>query len=261
MTRISWAFALLLASMKSVMANRKAFAASALGMLVNNLMYFAIWWLFFDISGEVRGWSLAHLSILYGTVAFAFGFTMLFFGGVRDLAYTIDSGRLDVHLGKPRHPLLVQLLSGARPSGFGDLLTGPLLWFTLGGLSLGQGMLALILSCAAGVVLLATLVALHSLAFWKSGSSGLIEQLFSSLIVVSSFPHHVLPEALRIFLLTAIPAGFIGVFPTDVIAAPSMAGIAGTIAAAAIYMTAAVWIFNRGLRRYRSGNMMAGPTA
>lgn len=258
MTRYSWAWALFGAGMKSLMADRRAFAFSALSMLGNNALYFVNWWLFFGMVGEVRGWELAHMAVLYGTVAFAFGFAMFFFGGAREIVSAVESGRLDVYLGKPRHPLPALMLAEAKPYGLGDMMTGPVLWFTLGGLSAAQGLVALVVGCAAGVVLLATLTALHSLAFWKNDAKGLVDQIFDAFIIASSSPQHVLPVSLKFILLTVIPAGFMGMIPTQAILHPSLPTVGGMVLVAAFYMAAATWIFNRGLRRYTSGSMMVG---
>lgn len=256
MRRYDWTVALFAACMKSLMVDRKAFAFSALSMLGNNALYFVNWWLFFTVAGEVRGWALSQMASLYGTVAFAFGFAMFFFGGAREIVSAIDSGRLDVYLGKPRHPLPALMLAEAKPYGLGDMLTGPLLWFTLGGLSAGQGFVALVVGCAAGLVLLATLTALHSLAFWKSGAKSLVDQLFDAFIIASSFPQHAMPLPLKLVLLTVVPAGFMGMVPVGILSQPSLTGVAGMVAASAAYMAIAVWVFNRGLRRYRSGNSL-----
>lgn len=257
MARYAWIGAVFWAGMKSLMANRKAFAFSALSMFGNNLLYFVNWWLFFGMAGDVRGWGVSQMAVLYGTVAFAFGFAALFFGGAREIVSAIESGRIEVYLGKPRHPLPVLMLAEAKPYGLGDLITGPVLWFTLGGLSWGQGVVAVIVGCSAGVILLATITTLHSLGFWKSGAKGLVEQMFEAFIIASSFPQHALPVSLKFILLTVIPAGFMGVVPVEAILHPSFLTVGGMVAAAAFYMAVAAWIFNRGLRRYQSGSMMA----
>lgn len=256
LSRYSWMAALFGAGMKSLMADRKAFTFSALSMFGNNALYFVNWWLFFGMVGEVRGWDLSRMAVLYGSVAFAFGVTMFFLGGAREIVSAIESGRLDVYLGKPRHPLPALMLAEAKPYGLGDMATGPVLWFTLGGLSWAQGLVALVVGCAAGVVLLATLTFLHSLGFWKSGAKSLVDQLFDAFVIASSFPQNALPVSLKFILMTAIPAGFMGMVPAWAIFHPSILTVGGIVAAAAFYMAVAAWVFNRGLRHYTSGSMM-----
>ena len=61
------------------------------------------------------------VAMLYGVTAFGFGLMVALAGGMRDLARTIVDGSLDVHLGRPRHPLPSLLMSRSVPAGFGDV--------------------------------------------------------------------------------------------------------------------------------------------
>lgn len=244
------------AALRSLMADRKAFILSAAGMFINNLLYFMIWWMVFDMVGSVKGWTMAHIATMYGTVAFAYGVAFFFGGGVRDLAWAIESGRLDIYLGRPRHPLPTLMLTESRPSALGDVVTGLVLWFTLGGLSPIQGLLALLMGTAASVIVLSVVTAINCLAFWKTGARSMVDQLFDSFIIASSAQQNVLPVPVKLILLSVVPAGFVGLVPVEAIFHPSPWAVCGMLAAAFFYAGTAVWIFNRGLRRYTSGNMM-----
>jgi len=58
--------------------------------------------------------------------------------GVRDLAQTIVDGGLDLHLGRPRHPLPSLLLSRSAPSGLGDLASALVFWLWLAGRGMAE---------------------------------------------------------------------------------------------------------------------------
>jgi ABC-type uncharacterized transport system permease subunit len=83
--RHSWIVALASAGLRSELARPWNAAALAVFMAANNLLWFAIWVVFFDLAGELRGWTLRDVGLLYGVVATAYGIYAAFFGGARNL--------------------------------------------------------------------------------------------------------------------------------------------------------------------------------
>lgn len=65
---------------------------------------------------------------------------------------------------------------------------------------------------------------------------------------------HPFALAVRIVLFTVFPSAFIAFFPTEVVRNPNLGGVLVMLAAAAAYAALALVVFDRGLRRYRSGN-------
>ena len=61
---------------------------------------------------------------------------------------------------------------------------------------------------------------------------------------------------MRIVLFTVLPAAFAAVAPAEVVRHPGVGGMLPMLAAALVYSALAVAIFDRGLRRYRSGNRL-----
>lgn len=84
-------------------------------MLINNLIFFIVWALYFDRFPDLRGWGKSDVALLYGVAAFGFGLSIAIAGGMRDLSRAIVEGSLDVHLGRPRHPLPSLLMSRSIP--------------------------------------------------------------------------------------------------------------------------------------------------
>ena len=82
--QLRFAAALLAANWKACLALRAAFLWQAGAMALNNLLFFAMWWIFFERVQEVRGWRVADMCALYGVVACGFGTTVIAAGGVRD---------------------------------------------------------------------------------------------------------------------------------------------------------------------------------
>lgn len=74
------------------MEYRAAFLAQVVGMMLNNAVYFAIWVVFFDRFGEVRGWGIDDMVLLYAVVAVGFGLAAVLFGNAMTLADIVAGG-------------------------------------------------------------------------------------------------------------------------------------------------------------------------
>ena len=72
MSRFGWIFALAGANLRSAAEGPWSFIALAGFMAANNFIWFALWWLFFGVAGDLRGWTLSDVAALYGIVAVAF---------------------------------------------------------------------------------------------------------------------------------------------------------------------------------------------
>lgn len=227
---------------------------SALFMLGNNLIFFAIWAIYFRSFSSLKGWVLEDMALLIGICAWAFGLTVVVTGGVRDLAQAVADGRLDVHLGRPRHPLPSLLMSRSLPSGLGDLASSILFWLALGGCGIEDLPLLILLATAAGVVLAATATIIQCVAFWLPGAVTLSEDLFNSFLMIAFYPQHPFSFPVRVLLLTLIPAGFIAALPVEALRDSDPLKAAALLIAAVVYATIAAAVFERGLKRYASGN-------
>ncbi|MBV9522025.1 MAG: ABC-2 family transporter protein, partial [Alphaproteobacteria bacterium] len=215
-----------------------------------------IWIVYFGNFSSLRGWRLEDLALLMGVVAWAFGLTVFLFGGVRDLAQTIVSGALDLHLGRPRHPLPSLLMSRSAPSGLGDLASAFLFWIVLAGRAPGDLPLLIIVATAAAVIVTAATTMFQCLVFWFPGAAPLCEELFNTFIMVAFYPQHPFGFAVRLMLFTFFPTAFVALLPVEAVREADPVKITALLAAAALYACLAVIVFERGMRRYTSGNRM-----
>ena len=98
---------------------------------------------------------------------------------------------------------------------------------------------------------------LHSLAFWLGDVDSLARQVWEFLITFSLYPPTLFSGGLRVLLFTALPAGFIGYLPVELLREFSPGTLALTSAAALAYVLLARGVFRAGLARYESGNRIA----
>jgi ABC-2 type transport system permease protein len=223
-------------------------------MFANNLIMFLIWAIYFGNFSSIRGWGLEDMALLIGIVAWAFGLTVFLAEGAVYLADVIVDGGLDLHLGRPRHPLPSLIMSRSAPSGLGDLASALVFWFWLGGRSLGDLPLLILVASAAAVILVATTVITQSLAFWWPRALPLCDQIFDTFIMVAYYPQHPYGFTVRLALFTVFPTAYVALVPTLIMRAPDVLMLLGLLAAAAVYAGLAALVFDRGLRRYASGN-------
>jgi ABC-2 type transport system permease protein len=246
--------ALLATNLRASLAQRGAFWLQASFMVLNNIAYFSVWWIFFARFDDVGGWRLADMAGLYGVVAVAFGLAIVLCGGVRDLARHIVEGTLDTWLTQPRPAVLQALASNSRAAGWGDVVSGAGFIAACGLVSPLEVPLALLAVALAATVFVASGLILHSLAFWLGDVDSLARQLWEFLITFSLYPPTLFSGALRMLLFTALPAGFIGHLPVELLRAFSPETLALTCAATLGYALLARAIFRAGLARYESGN-------
>src|SRR4029079_5027928 len=97
-------------------------------------------------------------------------------------------------------------------------------------------------------------VVFFSLAFWVGRIETVATQLWELLITFSLYPEPLFGGVLRLVLFTILPAGFVGYLPVALVRHPSLPQAGLLCAGSAAYLTLAVLVFHRGLRRYASGS-------
>ncbi|MBV8061150.1 MAG: ABC-2 family transporter protein [Alphaproteobacteria bacterium] len=221
-----------------------------LAMLFQNLMFFTLWVIFFHTVQQVKGWQLADLGLMYGTVATAVGLTIFMADGVRTIGTKIQNGSIDGLLARPRHALLPLILSRSNSASLGDILSGPIYWFLFGHATASQIPLLLVITVMASSIFLSSLVIFYSMPFWVSNSQRFPDQMFDILIIFCSIPQHAQTDAVKVVMFSLLPAGFISLIPVGLLHQFDARMLALMMAATLFYGVLAVIIFNAGVRRY-----------
>jgi ABC-2 type transport system permease protein len=234
---------------------RPAVALSAAGfMFANNLVFFVTWAIYFANFSALKGWRLEDVALLASMVVWAYGVAVVFAGGIRTMARTIVDGGLDVHLGRPRHPLPSLLLGWPVPSGLGDMASALPFWLWLAHRGIGDLPLLILVATSAGIILASAVAIMQCLVFWWPRALGFCEHLYEMFVMVTYYPQHAYGFGARVLLLTVFPAALIGFLPAEAVRAQSALLVVAVFGAAAVYSALAVLVFNMGLRRYASGN-------
>ena len=259
MTRhLSFVLALWKTNLLSAMEYRVSFITQMVGMILNNAIYFVFWIIFFDRFEQIHGWDLVDMLFLFGVVATGFGAGTFLFGNALHLSSLIANGQLDYYLSLPRPVLLHALASRSNASAIGDFTYG-LLSFgaaaTFSGAFSGLMLLRFALACLAAIaVLVSFLVLVQSLTFWIGNSSMLTTNAFNAIVTFSLYPITLFDGTAKLLLFTLIPAAFIGALPAEFVRQFDLGQLAQISLGSAIFLSLAIFVFYRGLRRYESGS-------
>lgn len=249
-----FAAALLGTSVRATLALRGAFLLQMSFMALNNVVFFVFWWLLFTRVPAIRGTTLSDMALLFGLVATSFGCAVILGGGVHRLGRLIHEGELDAYLTQPKPALLYVVASQTRASGLGDVASGLGLIAFSGAIRPSAIPALCVAVFASALVLIASAVVYQSLAFWLGRTETASRQLGDALITFSLYPEPLFGGALRVALFSVLPAGFVGHLPARLVREPSLCAAAVLLGAAAAYVAVACWVFDRGLRSYRSGS-------
>jgi ABC-2 type transport system permease protein len=244
-------------NLAAAMEYRGAFVAQCLGMMLNDAFLLIFWAIYFDSFPSVEGWGLRDLLVLWGIVATSFGIGVTIFGNCVRLATLIVQGQLDYFLPMPKNVLLHSLVSRMSLSGWGDLSFG-LVALLVAAVTADPWFLplALVLVLLSAAIFIAFGVLVNSLAFFIGNAEAAAMQTREAVTNFSLYPAPIFRGWVRLMLLTALPAGFMGHVPVKILR-DFDAGWLGLLALFACFSwAAALAVFRRGLRRYESGNLI-----
>jgi len=251
MRSLRFAVALCAMSLKVSLANRVAFLMQAAFMVLNNLLYLSTWWILFARFDHVGDYRLPDMLLLFGVSASGFGLAVVLCGGLMELARTIADGDLDGLLTQPRSVLLRALASRSLASGWGDVACGLLLIGLSGPQRLWIAPMAIVLTA---VGFTATACVAHSLAFWLGRADTLARMIVELVITFSLYPPSLFGLGIKVLLFTVLPAGVVVYLPVELVRDPGLRTLAVAMAAVGAYALLAMYVFERGLRRYESGS-------
>ncbi len=241
-------------SIKSSISLRESFLLQSFFMLLSNLIFFSFWWIYFSNFSSVKGWTLSDIACLYGIVNGAYGLFSVFLGGSRYLARMIFEGDLDALILKPKNLLLQIVGAKSVSSGWGDIFSSVVfLWFS-GYVTLYNIPFLVLFIFTAAMIITSFSIIMGSLAFWMGDSHTLSKQLFEFLLTFSNYPKSLYVGAVKMFLLTVVPSGFIGFVPVETIKDRSFGGVIYILGFTLLYSYIASKVFYLGLKSYSSGN-------
>ncbi len=247
--------ALIGVNLSSAMEYRASFLSQIVFMFINNGIYFIFWVILFDQFGDLQGYELQDVYLLFALVAFGYGLGNMFAGNTgANLAYTIAQGRLDYYLVLPRRLLPHVIFSRMTVSTIGDVTFGLMaIWFA--GLTRpSQYLLFFLCSIPAAAIYVGFATMAGSLAFFMGNSQYASQQLSNGILTFAMYPDVLFSGGVRFVLYTLVPAFFIGAVPVQIVRSEAWLLLAGLYGVALLVWLVASAVFAIGLRRYESGS-------
>ena len=246
------------AAIRTSMMDRTNFILQLGGMMLNDVFFLALWYMFFAGFRRVGNWGLPDVALLLGLIMTIVGISGVFFGGFRDMAATILRGEIDALLTQPKSVLPRLLARESIANAWGDIVMGSWMLFTFAALSWSDLPLVLLCLIAGATVYVSSAVAYASLAFWFAGARSFARDLTDFMLLFSSYPGNVYSGATKFVAYSLLPAGFVVLVPVTFLRSPSPQYFGYLVASALGYATLAVVAFQLGMRRYRQGKVAIG---
>lgn len=244
------------ANIQAAMEYRAAFAVQVITMAANDSLWLFFWWTYFRQFPLVHGWQSTSIVVIWAVAACGFGIGMAVFGNSPRLAALIMNGALDAYLGMPRSVLLHICVSATDPTAWGDVIFALGAFLLLLHPGLPQFGLFILLSFTVALIFTAFVVILGSLAFFLGNTEGLTQQLLGALITFSTYPMNIFSGVVRLLLFTLVPAGFISFVPLQLLQQFTWSLFGAMVGFTVLIVASAAGIFQLGLRRYESGNLL-----
>ena len=244
------------ANVQAAMEYRLSFLLQVVSMAANDSIWLYFWWSYFQQYPLSHGWQLTDIVVIWSVSACGFGISTCVFGNAINLATLIMNGGLDAYLGMPRNVLLHVCVSKTDPMAWGDVVFAVgafLIFLHPNPLSFA---LFIMLALFAALIFTSFAVILCSLAFFLGNTEGLASQLMGALITFSTYPMNLFGGLVRLLLFSAIPAGFISFIPLQLLHHFSWLLFLGLLGFTALILAFAAGLFQLGLRRYESGNLL-----
>ncbi|MCH9612234.1 MAG: hypothetical protein S4CHLAM102_07190 [Chlamydiia bacterium] len=241
-------------SMSASVSKRGAFLLEALLMVVNNAIFFSIWWIFFGAFKSIGGWQFEDMMLLTAIGVGSYGLMKVCAGGLKNLSLIIINGDLDPFMTQPKNILLHIAGSRSYAKGWGHLFSALLLICFRGTLSPAYIALALYAIFCGGLIFTSINVMAHSLAFWVGSVEHVSKKYCDSLFLFALYPTNIYSGALQLIMFTIMPAGVITYLPVQMMR--NFSGVQLLIFSLATvgFVVSAFGMFYLGLKRYESGN-------
>lgn len=235
--------------------NKTTFITNVIFMILNNACMIFQWIILFSLKDNFGGYTLKMVILLWGIATATYGFSHFFFRNVYKLSNTINSGKLDSYLVQPKNALISCITSDITTSALGDIIYGYIM-LLIYGITIKNFILFTFFVICGGLMLTAISVILNSLSFWFQKTDVLADIGMSIMTNVATYPDGIFKGITKVLLYTIVPVGIVNYIPISVITDFNINLLLISALVTILLITLAFIIFNKGLKRYSSSNLM-----
>lgn len=237
------------------MLNKATFISNIVFMFLNNAAFIIEWQVFFSLSSSFGSYTMHKVLLLWSLAAGIYGISNFFFRDSYFLSDIISDGRLDTYLVQPRNVLINSITGNVSVSSIGDIIYSIIILLICKP-SFYEFILFIFFTIIGALVLTSFVVILGSLAFFIKKSDMISDSMTNLVISFSTYPGSIFKGVTKLLLYTIVPVGIISYMPVEVISNFNLFNFLIIIAYAVFMIFLAFYIFNKGLKRYSSSNLM-----
>ena len=241
------------------MLNKVTFITNIIFMILNNAAFIIQWLILFTLKDNIGGYTIKEVLLLWGIAAGTYGIANIFFHNAFWLADLIVEGKLDSFLVQPKNVLLNVICSGTSISAIGDLIYA-FICLAIYGINIQNIILFILFIITGGIAIAAFACIVGSLAFWIVKADTIADVLVNMVNNFSTYPGSIFKGTIKILLYTIIPVGISTYMPVSTILNFSLEKLMIILLATSVMVLLAFLIFNRGLKRYSSSNLVGTKT-
>ena len=238
------------------MTNKVTFITNVVFMILNNASFIVQWIILFSLRENIGGYTLKEVVLLWGLAASVFGIAHIFFHKAFEISDLIINGKLDTFIVQPKNVFLSVMTSDTSISAIGDLIYGYICLFIYG-VTIKNFILFTLFSITGAILLTSFVSILGSLSFWIVKSDIISDSLSNVMINFATYPGTIFKDFIKIILYTVIPVGFTNYMPVEVILNFNIYKFMAIIIFTILIGILAFTVFNKGLKRYSSSNLMS----
>ena len=236
------------------------FFMSLLLMILNDGLFFFIFYLFLNY---FKNWFLRWQDFLLAWWVFTFwyGIIVWVFSNLYKLSQIIENWKLDYYLSFPIHPLILLASTKIEVEALGDILFSFVsLWFYfyLTGFSfwIFLKVIMVLLIVSLFIVWLGLIV--WSISFWQERASLWTSYIWYIYWTLWSYPYKIFTKNLLIFVLSILILLFPSWVLSQILIVRWWFGILDIVFIMFCISVFVfwIWLFNKGLKRYSSGNLV-----
>ena len=238
------------------MLNKTTFISNIIFMILNNASFLIQWVILFALKDNIGGYSFKQVLLLWGIAASTYGISRFFFKKAFYLSETINNGKLDSFLVQPKNVLLSCITTDVEPSALGDIIYGYIM-LILYGITFTNFILFTIFIICGGIILTSISVIFSSLSFWFNKTDIVVDTYNSLMVNFATYPDGIFKKSVKIMFYTLIPIGIVNHIPIKVLTEFNFVLFILVIIITILFILFAFLIFNNGLKRYSSSNLMS----
>lgn len=238
------------------MLNKTTFLTNIIFMVLNNASFIIQWLVLYSLKDNVGGYTFKQVLLLWGVAASTFGFAHFFFKKAFDLSEMINTGKLDTFLVQPKNVLISAITTDVDTSALGDLLYGYIMLFVCGVTPINFILFTLFTICG-GFIIVSIAVIFSSLSFWFNKSDLIADTMNHLMINFATYPDGIFKGIVKGLLYTIIPVGITTYIPVKILTQFNIYKFGIVIFVTILLIILTFIIFNKGLKRYSSSNLMS----